>query len=47
MVEKSIKDRLERDKKNFQNNIGGGTWSINDTIKEYIKILDGIAKDVK
>jgi len=39
-----IKKRIESDKKHFQKTIGGGRWSLNDTIKEYIKILDGLKK---
>ena len=33
------KKKLETDKNNFQKTIGGGIWSIDDTIKEYIKII--------
>lgn len=40
-VKFSTKKRLENDKKHFQKVIGGGLWSLDDTIKEYHKILDG------
>ena len=41
-VEKSVYERLEKDKNHFQKIINGGVWSFNDTIKEYHKILDDI-----
>ena len=33
---------LEQDKKHFQKTIGGGKWSLNDTITEYLKILTSL-----
>ena len=41
-VTKEVYDRLHNDKKDFQKNIGGGLWSISDTITEYLKIIGGI-----
>lgn len=38
-VTPEIKKRIEQDRKHFQKAIGGGIWSINDTIKEYFKIM--------
>jgi hypothetical protein len=35
-------DRIVKDRKHFQETIGGGIWSISDTIDEYIKILNQI-----
>lgn len=33
-------NRLEKDRLHFQDLIKGGKWSLNDTITEYIKILN-------
>ena len=41
-VTQEVYDRLQEDKKHFQDTIGGGKWSISDTIREYIKILNGL-----
>ena len=41
-VNKAVYDRIKKDKAHFQKLIGGGKWSINDTLREWIKILDGI-----
>ena len=39
-LEDSVHKRLKEDKKHFQDTIGGGTWSLNDTVREYQKILN-------
>lgn len=36
-VSLAVKKQLELDKKVFEKSIGGGKWSINDTIKQYQK----------
>ena len=36
--------RLIEDRDHFQKVIGGGKWSISDTIIEYLKVLDMINK---
>ena len=38
-VSKEIRKRIEKDRLEFERLIGGGKWSVNDTIKEYYKIL--------
>jgi len=38
-VTKDVYDRIKDDKKHFQKHIGGGKWSISDTITEYFKII--------
>ena len=45
-VEEWLYDRLIEDREEFQKTIGGGNWTITDTINEYIKILK-IIKDEK
>lgn len=42
IVTKNVHDRIVKDQKLFQKIIGGGTWSINDTLNEWIKILNGV-----
>lgn len=39
--------RLTKDKEHFQKVIGGGTWSINDVITEYYKIMKNYDKGGK
>jgi len=39
-VTKEIYDRLIKDRNEFQKVVGGGKWSISDTISEYFKIID-------
>ena len=39
-VTKEVYDRLIKDRKGFQKVIGGGKWSISDTITEYLKIIE-------
>ena len=38
-VTKEVYDRIIKDKIHFENVIGGGAWSISDTITEDLKIL--------
>jgi len=38
-VNKDVYNRIKDDKKHFQESIGGGKWSISDTITEYFKII--------
>lgn len=38
-ITKEVKERLNTDREKFQEVIGGGRWSLNDTIVEYQKIL--------
>ena len=39
-VEQAIYDYIQEDKIHFQKVIGGGKWSISDTLREWKKILD-------
>lgn len=39
VVNEEVYERLCVDRDHFQKVIGGGKWSLNDTITEYIKIL--------
>jgi len=39
-VSEDVHNRLLKDKLHFENVIGGGKWSISDTINEYLKIID-------
>jgi len=38
-VTEEVYQRIIKDRKHFQEVIGGGRWSISDTISEYFKIL--------
>jgi predicted CopG family antitoxin len=38
-VTKEVYDKLQKDKLHFEKKIGGGKWSISDTITEYYKIM--------
>ena len=38
-VTKEVHERLKEDRDHFQKVIGGGKWSISDTINEYYKIM--------
>ncbi len=38
-VTKEVHKRLVQDRDHFQESIGGGKWSLSDTIKEYYKIM--------
>lgn len=42
-----ILERIEKDKKHFQETIGGEDWSDEDVLKEWIKILDTVKQDGK
>ena len=39
-ITKEVYNRLNEDKIHFESVIGGGAWSISDTITEYLKILN-------
>lgn len=39
-ITKEAHDMLKEDRKHFQEVIGGGKWSLSDTIIEYKKILN-------
>ena len=39
VVSEHIHNLLIEDRNHFEKTIGGGKWSINDTINEYIKII--------
>jgi len=39
-ISKNLYNRLEEDRKHFEKDIGGGKWSLNDSLKEWCKILD-------
>ena len=39
-ISKNIYDKLEEDRKHFEDVIGGGKWSMNDALVERQKILD-------
>ena len=41
-VENSVYKRVLDDREKFQNLIGGGKWSVSDTIAEYVKVIDGM-----
>lgn len=43
-VSKEVHARLMKDKNHFQKTIGGGKWSLNDTIIEYLKIINMVKK---
>lgn len=40
-IKKELYEKIIKDRNNFQQTIGRGKWSINDTINEYIKIIEG------
>ena len=40
-VTKATRDRLIADRDEFQKTIGGGKWSVDDTINELYKIING------
>jgi len=44
-VTKEIYDRLIEDRDHFEKVIGGGRWSISDTINEYLKIIGSEKKN--
>lgn len=46
-ITKEVHERLKKDRDNFQKVIGGGKWSISDTLKEYFKIMGIIQKEEK
>ena len=39
-VTEEVYNRIIKDRNSFQKNIGGGKWSISDTINEYFKIIN-------
>ena len=43
-ISENIYNRLEEDRKHFENTIKGGKWSMNDTLVERQKILDQFKK---
>lgn len=43
-VSKELHIRLKKDRDNFQETIGGGSWSIDDAIWEIIKIAESVNK---
>lgn len=43
--DESILKRIEEDKKHFEKTIGGGEWSEEDVLKEWIKILDALKEE--
>lgn len=45
-VEASIHKELIKDRDHFQKVIGGGRWSISDTIREYKKIMKNHNKTI-
>ena len=38
-VTEEIHERLKKDRDEFEKVIGGGKWSISDTIEEYLKVI--------
>jgi len=44
-VTKEVYDRIIEDKHHFESVIGGGAWSMSDTITEYFKILNSYTQD--
>ena len=43
-VSKEVHERLKKDRDHFQKEIGGGRWSISDTISEYFSILNTLER---
>lgn len=43
-ITEELHTRLKKDRDEFQKIIGGGKWSLSDTITEYLKILGTIKK---
>ena len=43
-VTEKVHERLTKDCDEFEKLIGGGKWSIDDTLKEYFKILNSLVK---
>jgi len=43
-ITEDIYDKIIKDREKFQDKIGGGKWSISDTIKEYFKIINSFIK---
>lgn len=39
-ISENLYNRLEEDRKHFEETIKGGKWSMNDALKEWCKILD-------
>jgi predicted CopG family antitoxin len=39
-VTEEVYNRLKKDREHFQKVIGGGKWSLSDTITEYLKIIN-------
>ena len=46
IVTENIYNRIEEDRKVFEKTIKGGKWSMNDSLREWIKVLD-IVKEEK
>lgn len=44
-VSEENRKRIETDTKVFEKSIGGGKWSHNDTITEYLKIINSKPKN--
>ncbi len=38
-LEKEVHKRLVEDRDHFQETIGGGKWSLSDTLEEYFKVM--------
>ncbi len=38
-VTEELYNRIQKDKLHFQEIIGGGKWSVSDTLVEYLKIM--------
>lgn len=45
ITDKDIIKRIEADKKHFHRIIGGGKWSDEDVLREWIKILNSLKRD--
>ena len=43
-ITEDVYDKLIEDRDSFQEDIGGGRWSISDTIREYIKRVQSYIK---
>jgi len=41
VLELDVYKKLNKDREKFQKDIGGGKWSLSDTINEYQKIIKG------
>ena len=46
-IDQELKEVIEKDRDHFQEVIGSGKWSLNDTLWEWKKILNSVEQDAK